>query len=244
VTGPGEAPGPGGSAPAAGPPGEGARRPPTLLLASVALSAVSLASLLRPPGLGPVAPFVAGVLAFLGDRAARRARGEQGRSLLARVAMTLALALFVHQSWQVVRHEPLARARAAVAGRVEDAATALRTGTPESAWLLLAGDARAPEARDAFLAGLRRAAAEVGPLLLLGAPAPGGSGWGEATAPFLEGDAARKVLVLEWPEARCARGAARITMEIEARREGRRVWAELRRLEVEPLPPPSGDPPR
>jgi hypothetical protein len=213
-------------------------RPSGLLLASLALSGLSILALARPPGLGPGAPFVAGLLAFLGDRAVRTSGGAVRGPRLARVAMTLALALFVHQGWMMIRHAPTAAARAAVAERIAAGLEALRSGTPESAWELLGDDARRGADRERFVAGLRAALADLGPLADPGAPEEAGDGWGSGTASFLEGASARRTLRVAYPAARFARGTGRIEIAVEARRDGRRVGAELLSIAVEPARTP------
>lgn len=215
----------------AAPPAPGPRWSP-MLVASLAVSGLSLA---LPAAFGPLGPLAAGILAFLGYRNVRAAGGAVRGPLLARGAMTLALALLVVQSWAMVRHAPTAAAWASIREHAARVDANLRTGTPEAAWDLLAPEARVEAGRAAFVTGLRDALSRLGPLQDLGATEGNGGDW-ERTGTFEEGDSAELRLPMRF-DARFERGRGRVEIEVLLRRRGSSVTGALTSLRVAPLDP-------
>lgn len=183
--------------------------------------------MVAPPGLGPLGPLAAGVLAVLGHRAVRR--GRASGPLLARAAMTAALLLMVHQAWAAWVGAPVAAARAAIAARISEVDAALRTGTAESAWDLLEPGTD----HDRFVADLRAAMAELGALSDLGEPRAAGGDWESATASFRDGDRAEARFGLAF-DAEFTLGPGVVSLDLVVLREGRRVSASLAGLSVTP----------
>ncbi|MCK6478650.1 MAG: hypothetical protein L6R43_00455 [Planctomycetes bacterium] len=202
-----------------------------LLVASLAISGMTL---LLPGAMGPVGPFVAGVLAFLGHRRVRASGGALRGPRIALAAMTLALGLLVLQSWVMVRTAPVAAAWARIRGQIGRVDACLRTGTAEGAWDLLDPAARGALDRAAFVRDLRAAMERLGPLESLGTAREEGGDW-EATPAFREGERAELRLGMAIP-ARFRGGEGVVRLEVLVRREGRVVEGVLTRLAVAPGP--------
>ena len=199
-----------------------------LLVVSLVLSAVSLAV----PGLGPIGPFAAGVLAFLGYRKVRAAPERFRGPGLARVAMTLALALVLLQAWVAVRHAGSAAAWAAIRrdiGRVDEN---LRSGTPEGAWDLFGPVEQGRSDRKQFVWSIRAATGTLGPLLRLGEPAEAGGDWFR-TGEFDDGEEAEFRFPMTF-DAWFRNGRGRVDVEVLVRRRGREVSSEITSLTVTP----------
>ncbi len=204
-------------------------RIPGLLVASLALSGLTL---LLPGAMGPVGPFLAGVLAFLGHRRVRASGGALRGPRIALGAMTLALLLFALQAWMVVNTAPAAAAFREMRGQVANVDACLRTGTAEGAWDLLDPAARTGLDRAAFTGALREAMTRLGPLETLGAAEEAGGDW-DATAAFPRGERAELRLgLLLRPVFRGGKGIVRLVITV--RREGRRVTSGVTALAVEP----------
>lgn len=199
----------------------------------VASVVVSLLSLALPAGFGPLGPLAAGILAFLGYRRVRASGGTERGPLLARGAMTLALALLVVQSWAMVRHAPTAAAWASLREHAARVDANLRTGTPEGAWDLLSPEARAGADRAAFVTALRESLARLGPLQDLGETGGKGGDW-ERTGTFEDGESADLRLPMRF-DARFERGRGRVEIEVRLHRRGKAVTGELASLRVTPV---------
>jgi hypothetical protein len=200
-------------------------------VASLGLSAISLG---LPDRFGLLGPLAAGVLAFLGYRRVRASGGRLRGPLLAKVAMSAALLLFVAVAWVVVRRAPEAAAAARLQAQSARVEALLRTGTPEGAWELLSPEGRTGADRAAFVRAFREAMLRLGPLDSLGPPLQGG-GW-EGMAGYREGASAD--LRLGWAfDARFARGPGRVEIEVRLRREGSAVSADLVGLRLLPRGP-------
>jgi hypothetical protein len=213
-------------APAARP---GTPRAHPLLVVSLVLSAVSFA---LPAAFGPLGPLAAGILALVGYRKARAAPAEFRGPGLARVAMTLALAVFALQAWVLVRHSTTLAAWSLIQREVERVDANLRTGTAEGAYELLAPEVRARTDRAAFVGDLRAVTGRLGALERLGEATKVGGDW-ERTDSFERGDAA----VLRLPmaiEAQFRGGPGRVEIEVVVRRTGGEVSAGLTALRVVP----------
>lgn len=208
-----------------------AAKPPAspLLVASLAVSALSLA---LPAALGPVGPLVAGVLAFLGWRGVARSGGALRGPGLAKAAMTIALVLFLVQAWAVVRGAASAAAWAGIRARLAAVEETLRTGTAEGAWELLSPETRARTERTAWIGDLRDSLAALGPLVRLGEAREEGGDWAR-TAEFGSGDAAELRLPVSF-DAEFRGGRGRIEAEFSARRRGREVSTGIESLRVVP----------
>lgn len=216
---------------APGTPPAGAKAPLSpLLVASVALSGVSL---FLPTAFGPLGPLVAGVLAFLGHRRVVLSKGALRGPGLAKVAMTLALALFLLQAWAVVRGAAAAAAWTGIRAHLAAVEDVLRDGSPEGAYGLLSEEARARTDRVPWVRGLGDAMERLGPLVRLGEARETGGDW-ERTATFGEGDAADLLLFLTF-DGSFQRGRGRVEVEVRARRAGREVSTGLESLRVSPV---------
>jgi hypothetical protein len=217
------------ASPAPGPSAAEPPRPCSLLVVSLALTAVSLA---LPAAFGPLGPVAAGVLAFLGYRRVRASGGRLRGPVLAKVAMTAALVLLAAEAWIFVKHASSAAAEVriqAATGRVE---SLLRTGTAEGGWEILAPDARGALDRAAFTESLRDAMGRLGPLESLGPPREAGGDW-ERTGTFDEGEEAELRLRYAF-DATFRKGPGRIELEVRVRRRGAAVTADLTSLRVDP----------
>ncbi len=210
--------------PAAEPP-----RPCSLLVVSLALTGVSVA---LPTAFGPVGPFAAGVLAFLGHRRVRASGGTLRGPVLAKVAMTAALLLLAAQGWFLIRNAPAAAAEVRVQAQTARVESVLRAGTPEGAWDLLAPEARAAADRAAFVDSMRTAMARLGALESLGLPREAGGDW-ERSRTFLEGESADLRLGYAF-DAKFQRGKGTVALTVLVRRRGRTVTADLVALSVDP----------
>jgi hypothetical protein len=178
---------------------------------------------------------VAGVLAFAGHRRVRASKGLERGPVLAKIAMTTALALLVLQGWQMVRHATAAAAWTLLRDHAARVDANLRSGTPEGAWELLSGEARRSTDRAAFVGDLRAALARLGPLEALGETSGSGGDW-ERTGTFEEGESADLRLPMVF-DARFARGRGRVEVEVLLRRRGRAVTGDMTSLRVTPLGP-------
>ncbi len=208
-----------------------------LVASSLALAAVSaLFSVTSPPGLGPIGPFVAGVLAFLGYRRVAASRGALRGPGLARAAMTAALLLLVHQAWLVVAGADVGAARVEIRRRLEEVETVLRSGTAENAWDLLAEEGRSGEDRETWVRGLRAAQARLGALRAMGELVEGGGDAGRATEEFRANpDGVATFRLAFAPEFE--RGRGRLETVIVVRKREGRVGASLVSLRLAPTPP-------
>ena len=215
------------------PPAPGARPIAPLLVASLVLSAVSL---LLPDAFGPIGPLVAGVLAFLGYRKVAASKGALRGPGIAKVAMTLALALLVLHAWAMVRNAAVAAAWNGIRGHLARVEEVLRTGTPEGAYALLSEEARGESGREAWVSGLRDALQRLGPLERLGEAREEGGDWPD-TASFGDGETADLRLPLSF-DAAFRNGPGRVEVEVRARRTGREVRTSLESLRVLPGPAP------
>jgi hypothetical protein len=202
-----------------GAPAAPARAPASpFLVASLAVSALSLA---LPAAFGPIGPLAAGVLAFVGHRAVRKSGGALRGPGLAKIAMTIALALFLLQAWAVVRGAASAAAWAGIRARLAAVEETLRTGTAEGAYELLSPEARAATERAPWTAATRDALAALGPLVSLGEPRSEGGDW-ERTGEFGEGESADLRLPVAF-DAEFRGGRGRVELEFSARRRGPEV---------------------
>jgi len=206
-----------------------APRPCSLLVVSLALTALSV---LLPTAFGPLGPIVAGVLAFLGDRRVKASGGALRGPVLAKVAMTAALLLLAGQAWFVIRNAPSAAAEVRVQAQTARVEAVLRAGTAEGAWDLLSPEARAAGDRGAFVDGMRAAMARLGALESLGVPRESGGDW-ERSGTFLEGDAADLRLGYAF-DAKFQRGQGTVAATVLVRRRGREVTVDLVALSVVP----------
>ena len=200
-----------------------------LLVASLAVSGLSLA---LPTAFGPVGPLAAGVLAFLGHRSVRKSGGRLRGPVLAKVAMTLALALLLVQIWVVWRGAASAAAWTGIRARLAAVEETLRTGTAEGAFELLSPEAQGRTDRAAWVSATGDALGRLGALVSLGEPRAEGGDW-ERTGEFGSGDAADLRLPVAF-DAEFRGGRGRIDLEFSARRRGREVTTGLEALRVVP----------
>jgi hypothetical protein len=204
-------------------------RPCSLLVASLTLTAVSLA---LPRSFGPLGPLAAGVLAFLGDRRVKASGGTLRGPVLAKVAMTSALLLLVAMAVVMIRNAPAAAAEVRMQAQTARVEGVLRSGTPDGAFDLLSPEARAGADRAAFVESMRAAMARLGSLDSLGPSRAAGGDWNRAAA-FQEGDAADLRLAYAF-DATFQRGKGTVTVEVLVRRRGSDVTADILSLRVEP----------
>lgn len=202
-----------------------------LLVASLAVSGLSLA---LPTAFGPVGPLAAGVLAFLGHRSVRKSGGRLRGPVLAKVAMTLAIALLLVQMWVVWRGAASAAAWTGIRARLASVEETLRTGTAEGAFELLSPEAQGRTDRAAWVTATGDALGRLGALVSLGEPRAEGGDW-ERTGEFGSGDSADLRLPVAF-DAEFRGGRGRIDLEFSARRRGREVTTGLEALRVAPAP--------
>jgi hypothetical protein len=202
------------------------------VLASLLLVVFCIVGLARPPGLGPVGPLGAGILAFLGYRNIRASSGALRGAGLARIAMTASLVLLIGQFWFMWQAAPTSQAWGSIRSKVAAVDTALKSGTAESAWALLGEEAQGGLDRDAWLKAHRGATAELGGLRDLGDPGEQGGDWSR-TGSFADGPQASLQLPMEF-DATFANGDGTVLLEFLVQRNGRVVTVDLIRLDIEP----------
>lgn len=208
----------------------GPPRPSGLLVASLALTAVSVT---LPTAFGPLGPLAAGVLAFLGDRRVKASGGALRGPVLAKVAMTAALLVLVAQAWFMIWNAPSAEAEIGIQAQTARVEAVLRSGTPEGAFDLLSPGAQAASDRKAFVESIRSALARLGALRSLGKPRNAGGDW-DRSGTFLQGDSCDLRLGYAF-DAEFERGKGTVAVEVLVRRRGRGVSVDLASLRLDPL---------